>query len=520
MKKVLLVLTVFMLLITSTACSSSKPNTGDDQQSSQKTTMHIELITAPVGMHPLKTNDSPSTYVGGQIFETLYERTVGGTEYVPLLAESMPEYSDDQLTATIHLRKGVTFHDGTPFTADAVAYMIDSIKDPDYGSQRKSIVESIESYEIIDENTIALHLAYVDGVLVSKLAHTNSAIVNPELDKTKDLLIDPTGAGTGAYEFVSSVPGSTYTLKANENYWNGAPEVKEVVYDVVADEATAVARLQTGEADFLTGVSADAYNTVSNISGYTTINETNSSIYYLGLRSNEAAINPLMSNVEFRKAIIEAIDFNTFIDTMLNGLASRSQSIVGPTLVGYVKEMENAGYTYNLEDAKKIVEDNGWAGQEITLFTSTRKWQQDLAVYMQAELAEVGIKLNIVSEEWASFLTNAKEDKKFDIIILTWSNVTGDGQQMLEPNFSTANGLRVKYNNAEFDEMVQNSVYTTVLEERQACMLEAVNKLQGDAVATPIYTANQVYTYNSNDFAGVKLGADGQFNIKDFKLAK
>lgn len=520
MRKLLSVLLAAMILFTATACSS-----GDQPANSGNTTtnstMHIEVTTAPVGMHPLKTNDSPSSAISGQIFETLYQRTVDGKSYEPLLAEAMPEYSEDGLTATIKLRQGVTFQDGSAFNAEDVAYMIDSIKDPDYGCLRPSIVESIESYEIVDEHTIALKLSYVDGALVSKLAHTNAAVVNPELDKSKDLMVDPIGAGTGAFEFVSSVAGSTYVLKAYEGYWGEKPEVTDVQFDVVADESTAVARLQTGEADFYATVSADSYNTVNNISGYTLVNETNSSIYYLALRSSEAtAVNPLMENVEFRKMLIQAIDFDTYIDTMMNGLASRSQSIVGPTLLGYVEEMEKAGYTCDQEAAKAAVDANGWEGQEVTLFVSTRKWQQDLAVYMQAELAEIGIKLNIVSEEWASFLTSAKEDKKFDMVVLTWSNVTGDGQQMLEPNFSTKNGLRVKYNNAEFDEMVQKSVLTNVLEERQAHMFDAVTKIQGDAVVTPIYTQNQIYAYNSNKYADVKIDAGGQYNIKDFKLAK
>ena len=79
--------------------------------------MQIELTTAPVGMHPLKTNDSPSTYVSGQVFETLYRRTVDGTAYEPLLASDMPEFSEDGLTATIPLRQDVTFQDGTAFTS-------------------------------------------------------------------------------------------------------------------------------------------------------------------------------------------------------------------------------------------------------------------------------------------------------------------------------------------------------------------------------------------------------------------
>ena len=330
----------------------------------------------------------------------------------------------------------MTFQNGDPFTASCVGYMIDSLKDENYGSLRPSIVESIDSYEIQDDYTIVLHLAYEDGVLVAKLAHTNASIINPELDQSQDLLIDPTGAGTGPYVYVSSTTGSTYSLKANENYWGGKPEIENVVFDVVADGATAVSRLQTGEADLYMSLNADNFATASAIPGYNAVNTPTSSIYYLAFRSHaESAINPLMENIDFRKALIKGIDVKTYVETMLNDTASYSASIVGPTLAGYSEAMEKAGITYDKDEAKSIIDANGWSGETVTLLTSTRDWQQNLAVYIQASLKEIGINVEIVSEEWASFLADAKLADSCDFTILTWSNVTGDGQQMLEPNF-------------------------------------------------------------------------------------
>lgn len=519
--KIFTILLVVSLMSMTVACSSGSSDSGNNGDASVVDTINIEVTTAPVGMHPLKTNDAPSSMLAGQMFETLYNRSYDGTTYEPALAAALPEFSDDGLTATIKLREGVTFQDGTPFTSAAVAYLIDSLKDPEYGSMRPSIVESIDSYELPDDNTIVLHLAYADGVLIAKLAHSNACIVNPELDKTKDLLVDPAGAGTGPYQLTSAVTGSTYTLEAYDGYWGGTPDIKTIKFDVIADEATAVARLQTGEADLYTTVSANSFNTVSNIPDYTAVNETSSAIYYLALRSNEAtSVNPLMANLEFRKAIIEAIDFDSYTTNMMEGKASYSKSIVGPTLVGYTEAMDDAAIPYDPEAAKATIEANGWTGQTVTMLCATREWQQDLAVYIQAELAKVGITLNIVSEEWASFLSSAKEDKKGDIIMLSWSNVTGDGQQMLEPNFSTTNGLRVKYNNAEFDAMVEASAKTTVLEERQAAMLEAVQKIQGDAIVAPIYSNNQLYVYNSAKFSNILMDKGGLIYVKDFKVVK
>jgi peptide/nickel transport system substrate-binding protein len=502
-----------------TACSSTSSATTASATSAAKTdTMNIELTTAPVGLHPLKTNDAASTFVTGQIFETLYRRTVDGTSYEPLLAESLPEFSADGLTATIHLRKNVKFQDGTAFTADAVAYMIDCLKDTKYGSQRPSIVESISSYTVVDDNTIQLHLAYEDGVLVAKLAHTNGAIVNPALDKSKDLLVDPTGAGTGPYSYVSSTSGSKYTLAANTSYWGGTPAIANVVYDVVADEATAVARIQTGEADLYPTVSSDSYSTVSAVNGYTAVSESSSAIYYMAYRSTAAtSSNQLMANKDFRKALIEAVDFEAYTKSVVGDNATFEKSILGPTLVGYTSEMDSAYVGYNLDDAKKIVEANGWTGQTVTMLTSTREWHKTVAAYVQDQLSKIGITVNVVSEEWATYLSDAKKDGNFDFCILSWSNVTGDGQQMLEPNFSTKNGTRIKYNNAAFDAAVDASAKTSVLADRQKYMLEAVKMIQGDCVVAPMYSANTTYVYNSTKFTGVVFDKGGQFTVSDFK---
>ena len=150
------------------------------------------VLTAPfTGFDPLRTNDSASTYVNAQIYETLYRINPETGAYDSLLAVSEPEYSEDGLTVTIKLREGVTFQDGTPFNSEAVKYTFELIQDPDFGSARASIAGSIESMECPDENTIVFHLLYEDGVFQAKLAHTNSAIVSPTAQQNQDLMTSP-----------------------------------------------------------------------------------------------------------------------------------------------------------------------------------------------------------------------------------------------------------------------------------------------------------------------------------------
>ena len=123
--------------------------------------------------------------MNAQIYETLYRINSETGEYDPLLATDLPEYSEDGRTVTIKLREGVTFHDGTPFNSEAVKYTFELIQDPDFGSARASIANSIESMECPDDYTIVFHLLYEDGVFTAKLAHNNPRSCPPRRSRPR-----------------------------------------------------------------------------------------------------------------------------------------------------------------------------------------------------------------------------------------------------------------------------------------------------------------------------------------------
>ncbi|MDQ7796834.1 MAG: ABC transporter substrate-binding protein, partial [Spirochaetia bacterium] len=112
--KIGLVLIALLLVAANSAWAANKKVTPDKM-------FNVALTAAFTGFDPLRTNDQASTYVNAQIYETLYRIGPDG-DYIPLLAESLPEFSADGKSATVHLRKGVKFHDGTPFNAQAVKY--------------------------------------------------------------------------------------------------------------------------------------------------------------------------------------------------------------------------------------------------------------------------------------------------------------------------------------------------------------------------------------------------------------
>ena len=479
-------------------------------------------LTAPfTGFDPLRTNDSASTYVNAQIYETLYRIDPDTGESVPLLAADLPEYSEDGTTVTIKLREGVTFHDGTPFNSEAVKYTFDLIKDPDFGSARASIANSIESMECPDETTIVFHLLYEDGVFLAKLAHTNAAIVSPTAQQGQDLMVAP--CGTGPYKFVSSVSGSNVVLTRNDDYWGEIPAIKDVTMTIIADESTAVSRMETGEADFMPNISVEQLSRVENNSSVTVATSEAAQIYYMMMRAN-SSVNPIMAEKDFRVALAKAIDKEGYVEYMMQGYAAPATSVIGPKIVGFDEEATTHNIAYDPEGAKAILDAHpGWADEEITFLVPTTPAYTQMGEYFQSNLTQAGFNnVNIENIDWSAWHTESKVDGRFDISLAAWSNVTRDGSELMEPNFHSVNGQRrVRLDDADWtqvDAAIEASKTTTDMAVRTKSLLACNAVLQDGAYIQPIYHSTNLFCYN-NQYTNITRDPGGAFYVMDFAYA-
>ena len=482
---------------------------------------NIALTAAFTGFDPLRTNDSASTYVNAQIYETLYRINSETGEYDPLLAESLPEYSEDGMTVTIKLREGVTFHDGTPFNSEAVKYTFELIQDPDFGSARASIANSIESMECPDDYTIVFHLLYEDGVFTAKLAHTNSAIVSPTAQQAQDLMVEP--CGTGPYKFVSSVSGSNVVLTRNEDYWGELPAIKDVTMTVITDESTAVSRMETGEADFMPNISVEQLSRVENNDSLTFGTSEAAAIYYIGMRA-ESSVNPIMQEKDFRIALAKGIDKEGYVEYMMQGYAEVAKSVIGPEIFGYEPEAEEHDIAYDPEGAKAILDAHpGWADEEILFLVPSTPVYSQMGEYFQASLTEAGFNnIKIETIDWSAWLTESKNDGRFDITLCGWSNVTRDGTELMEPNFDSESGTRrIRLDEDDWalvDSYIEASKTTSDTEVRYENLLNCNALLMDEAYVQPIYNATNLFCYNSG-YTNIIMDAGGAFYVKDFQLA-
>ena len=487
----------------------------------QEKMFNIVLTAAFTGFDPLRTNDSASTYVNAQIYETLYRIDPVTGEYNCLLAAELPQFSEDGLTATVKLREGISFHNGEPFNAEAVKHTFELIKDPDFGSARASIANSIESMETPDDYTIVFHLKYEDGVLTAKLAHTNSAIVPPKAQQEQDLMVQP--VGTGPYKFVSSVSGANVVLTSNEEYWGGAPTIKDVTMTIVTEESTAVARMETGEADFMPNVTVGFIPRIEAMPNVQFETSNAAQVYYMFMRT-ASYVNPIMEEPEFRKALAMSFDKEGYVTWIMEGYADAAESIMGPKITGFDPEATTHNVPYDPEGAKAILAAHpGWAQEEVLFLVPTSPAYQAMGEYFSSNLQNVGFNIKYEPIDWAAWLNESKAANRFDMTMAAWSNVTRDGSELMEPNFHTVNGAkRIAYPEevgAIINSYIEASKTTSNMAVRTENLLAVNDYLQDNYLVQPLYHGVNMYAYNKA-YTGCTRDAGGTFYLVDIGYAQ
>ncbi|MES3003800.1 MAG: ABC transporter substrate-binding protein, partial [Pseudomonadota bacterium] len=196
--------------------------------------------------------ERPDVRVSMHIHENLVRFDEKG-QLVPELAESW-SVSPDKLTWTFKLRKGVKFHDGAKFDAEAVKTTFDRILDPATASPRRSIASFIKEAKVIDENTVAITTEKPFAPVIAQLSVFNLPILSPAALKKfgKDYGRNP--AGTGPFKLESWKPGEKVVLARNDAYWGRKPAMQHLEFKVVPEDSARVLQLLGGEVDVIANV--------------------------------------------------------------------------------------------------------------------------------------------------------------------------------------------------------------------------------------------------------------------------
>ena len=423
----------------------------------------------PVELDPQNITDNPSEELCFQIYEGLvgFDVKDGRLEIAPRLADKW-EVSEDGKAWTFSLKKGVQFHSGAAFNAEAVKKNFDRLLSGKY--KRSSLFSPfLSEVKVVDEFTVQFILSMSFGPFLHTMCHTAGVIIDPaRIDANADIKNNP--SGTGPFAFKSWQKGDRITLVAFDKYREGRPKIDTAVFMTIPDDNARTMMLETGEIDIAERISSFEVERLRENKDIDLTIQPGMRVMYFAMN----ALDPILKEVKVRQAINYAVDRDAICKNILKGFARPIDSPMAFAVNGYAPVK---GYEYKPEKAKSLLEEAGWKDSdgdkvlekdgkklELRLWSPNGRYPMDLktAEAVQAYLKAVGIDAKLSTMDWAAYLaaTSRKpEENQSQIFLMGWSPSTGDSDWVLRPLFHTnqwvpGGGNRSFYSNPEVDKYV------------------------------------------------------------------
>ncbi len=460
-----------------------------------------------LSMDPHSLNESLQLSFTNSFYEGLTARGKK-LELVPALATSWKAVNPT--TWRFELRKGVSFHDGTPFTADDVLFSLERAAGD--GSDMKSYVGSIAKASKIGDHAIEIVtkapnpilpdvLAFV-YILSKKWCEANNA--QKPVDKRKG--VENTASfkanGTGPFRLKSREPGVRTTLIRNFNYWDKVEtNVDEVVFTPIGNDSTRVAALISGEIDMMQPVPVQDVPRLSRDPKLTVLQGPELRTIFLGmdqsrpelLYSNVKGKNPFKDQ-RVRQAFYQAIDIEAIKTRIMRGGAAPTALMIGPGIKGFMPEM-NKRLPHDPEKSKRLLAEAGYPGGfEVKMNCPNDRYVNDgeICQAVAGMLARVGVKIRLDAESKATYFPKIlKRDTSF--YLLGWTPGTYDAHNPLYSLMATPGaGGRGQFNlgsysNPKVDELTAKIGSETDDKKRMEMIAEAFRIHAADVGHLPLH---------------------------------
>lgn len=469
-------------------------------------------------------------YVNSAIFDSLIQVKKDGT-YEPSVAKKW-EVSDDKLVYTFHLRDDVKFTDGTPLTAEDVAFTLTVLHDKSYDGPsdimkakikggkeyKEGTASEVEGIKVIDEHTIEITTTEVSA---STLANIGDVIIpkhyygkdykQGSLDYMKELHQKP--LGSGPYIMEAYVPGQEVRFVANENYFKGKPKIPKLIYKVTSSD-TNIQSLQAGETDSETQVTVSKDNVeLLKSLGFLDINLFPTNGYgYIGFNHND----PKFKDKRVRQALTYGLNREEIVEAVYQGNAKVINVPQSNVSWAYTDDVNK--YEFNLEKAAQLLDEAGWkVGADgirekdgvkfkIHFLATTPNPVNDVIIPVaQENYRELGIAFE---PDMLDFNAVKEKQKKgdFDMFFLAWQ-LTPDPDST---NVFGTNGSQneIGYSNPKVDELLAKGLLELDIEKRKPIYHELYKELNEDLP--------YIYLYQRTDILPINARAQG-WDVSSFK---
>lgn len=431
--------------------------------------------------------------ISNNMFDTLIGRDAD-MAMVPCLATEWAW--EDDVTLKLTLREGVKFHDGSDMTAEDVKFTLDLIH------ERGALFAGNYAECVADDDYhVTVKLNSPNPAFLSTLTLPQAAVVPAEYDETT---FGENPIGTGPYKLLEAYEGDYYTVERFDDYWGEPAKTQYVTMKIVPEASQRTMMLETGEVDVAYGIPNNDIARVEENEDLQILTCPSMKIILMELNcDSEGAIG----DANVRKAVECAIDKQTIVDALLYGYGTATSNIVPPTAEDYREYEVNS---YDPERAKALLEEAGYAdGVELTLWTNTDQTNTEIAQVMQSQLAEVGITLNIVTQDDNTSFSLIEAGEDFDIMLDFWQTNSAHADYVFSGMLvSTSVNNFSRYYNEDFDATYVKYASTGEGEEREALLKTLYDYMVNDTPIIGLYSETKVVAATAN-LSGLGLSQIG-----------
>jgi peptide/nickel transport system substrate-binding protein len=450
--------------------------------------LRVAIPWTPENLDPTMNLSSFRAMVGVSIFDSLVGRDAEN-RIVPQLAESWRLV--DEVTWQLKLRRGVVFHDGEPFNAEAVRFTFQRVLDPEQKSPNRANVAEIVRVEVVDDYTVNVITRQPYASLINRLL--DFAIVPPKYVAEKGnqgMALRP--VGTGPYRFVELIKDDRMVVEAFDRHWRGAPRIKRIVYKPIPEPFTRAAAVRNNEVDLVTTMPPSLARELERTPGIRVQRVASSWIIYLGLNG----LKRPLSDVKVRQALNYATDVDAIIKNVLEGNGRRLEGPLTPQMFGYDASVK--GYLPDPARARKLLAEAGYPdGLEITLDAPASRYQGDkeIAEALGGQWQRAGFKPKVQVAEWGAYFKRYLAKQFPDAYLLGLGGPMQDADELY--NLVSSKGRGLYYKNERVDALFDLGRSTMDQAKRRQIYRDLQRAMVDDA--TWVFLLQQVDIYASRD---------------------
>ncbi|QIB68076.1 nickel ABC transporter substrate-binding protein [Aminipila butyrica] len=520
MKKAACLLLILLLALGVTGCGNSS---GEQENKDSKTVVVGVADLREIGM-------LDAMYGSGDILhqELIYEPLVvfgKGGDIQPGLAESW-QISPDGKEYTFTLRQDVKFSDGSDFNADAVLFNVNRWKGAS-STASLDVVNNLIKTDKLNDYTVKMTFSKSYYPYLTELSYPRPLrMMSPNSVDAKGEFIKPIGTGRW---MVESYDKNKSVLIANPYYYGEKPQIEKIVVKLITDPQARLMAMESGEVDFLAApISSENVAAIEKAKDLSILEADGTETYHFMFNYE----NPILQDINVRKAINYAIDKDSIVKNLLDGHGEIAKGLFSERNP-YVTAENNLGYEFSTEKAKILLKEAGYEDSNgdgildkngtplrLNLVFQSEEFPdwKPVCEYVSSELKKIGIDINLKLQETNAYYDSIWTTRDFDMIIYrTYADSWNPNGFLTSLYYPPTDGQSIAWSDSELNQLLEQVLASTDQTNRQQLYDQIFKRMYDEAMCVPLYYPQKLYVYN-NRLSNLELAPTSYEILKWEKL--